>query len=653
MGYNFRVTDKVEGITALLESDRTGGVTPTIYGMIWDYAIEKLNMDDIEIGNYLAIDKTKSVFKVHTEVVIKVDPTIEEGSSSDKARRFIEALKNKIGSGNYPDALDRIGRGKGNVALGSILDVGAGSGGSALSTTDQENLQVLALAWYQACNTLGTSTSADAFNAFVQVAANATWKDANEYRRVGSMVAGSTLFKLKSSTGASGWVTPKLGTANLAGISKVCKIAHKDKDWITAAWRNADKLHSSHSQINYKSSDLYIFSHVEATGYGWFKDKYNNLKKKLAPNPLGINVTMEPNKWNPSDALAVNINSFRKKENLSKANAIINGNTTDHLAALAAYNNLILQWFEEGNIIPISLKKSSKSPKIKFMNYSGSGGTDKLMDSIMETMNDISKAKTEKQKIDIMNKLVIIDRVEYNVNILKTKVYFSIDLNRNGTPDPSEQFYFDARPFGGDKVEDIKVQLLPAKGASAALGRAEFSVMEELIKSYNSNHFSFLKKKRQDAVNYILNKRKIKETEITGPFRASIEQFKKIDLFTRFGKGSSNFSDTLIGKLYNNQIGKEILAEYIGSISNTKTSHVDALSGRLDNSKHYRVKLQSNEFASLFDISDVSEMIRKKILLTIFFYISSRGIYAFLDDSDIEKIKSSAIRSSPFIILGG
>jgi hypothetical protein len=40
MGYNFRVTDKVEGITALLESDKTGGVTPTIYGMIWDYAIE-------------------------------------------------------------------------------------------------------------------------------------------------------------------------------------------------------------------------------------------------------------------------------------------------------------------------------------------------------------------------------------------------------------------------------------------------------------------------------------------------------------------------------------------------------------------------------------------------------------------------------------
>lgn len=653
MGYNFRVTDKVEGITALLESDKTGGVTPTIYGMIWDYAIEKLNMDDVEIGNYLAIDKTKSVFKVHPQVVIKVDPTIEEGSSSDKARRFIEALKNKIGAGNYPDALDRIGRGKGNVALGSIFDVGAGSGGSALSTTDQENLQVLALAWYQACNTLGTSTSADAFNAFVQVAADSTWKDANEYRRVGSMVAGSSRFKLKSSTGASGWVTPKLGTANLAGISKVCKIAHKDKDWITAAWRNADKLHSSHSQINYKSSDLYIFSHVEASGYGWFKSMYKDLKKKLTPNPLGINVAMEENKWNPADALAVNINSFRKKENVSKVKAIINPNTTDHLAALAAYNNLILQWFEEGNIIPISLKKSSKSPKIKFMNYSGGGGTDKLMDSVMETMNDISNAKTEKQKLDIMNKLVSIDKVEYNVNILKTKVYFSIDLNRNGTPDPSEQFYFDARPFGGDKVEDIKVQLLPAKGASAALGRAEFSVMEELIKSYNSNHFSFLKKKRQDAVNYILKKRGMKESEITGPFRATIEQFKKIDLFTRFGKGSSNFSDTLIGKLYNNQIGKEILAEYIGSISNTKASHVDALSGRLDNSKYYRVKLQTNEFASLFDMSDVSEMIRKKILLTIFFYISSRGIYAFLDSSDIEKIKNSAIRASPFIILGG
>jgi hypothetical protein len=653
MGYNFRVTDKVEGITALLESDKTGGVTPTIYGMIWDYAIEKLNMDDIEIGNYLAIDKTKSVFKVHPQVVIKVDPTIEEGSSSDKAKRFIEALKNKIGVGNYPDALDRIGRGKGNVALGSIFDVGAGSGGSAISTTDQENLQVLALAWYQACNTLGTSTSADAFNAFVQVAADSTWKDANEYRRVGSMVAGSTRFKLKSSTGSSGWVTPKLGTANLVGISKVCKIAHKDKDWITAAWRNADKLHSSHSQINYKSSDLYIFSHVEATGYKWFKEKYNELRKKLVPNPLGINVMMEGNKWNPADALAVNINSFRKKENVSKATTIINGNTTDHLAALAAYNNLILQWFEEGNIIPISLKKSSKSPKIKFMNYSGVGGTDKMQDSVMETMSDISKAKTEKQKLDIMNKLVIIDKVEYNVNILKTKVYFSLDLNRNGTPDPSEQFYFDARPFGGDKVEDIKVQLLPAKGASAALGRAEFSVMEELIKSYNSTHFNFLKKKRQDAVNYILKKRGMKESEIRGPFRATLEQFKKIDLFTRFGKGSSNFSDTLIGKLYNNQVGKEILAEYIGSISNTKGSHIDSLSGKLDNSKHYRVKLQSNEFASLFDISDVSEIIRKKILLTIFFYISSRGIYAFLDDSDVEKIKNSAIRSSPFIILGG
>lgn len=655
MAYNLRVTEKSEGIAALLENDKTEGVTPTVYGMIWDYAIQKLNMEDSEIGNYLAIDKNAGIFKVHPDVVVKVDPTIEEGSSSDKARRFVESLKNKLGSGNYPESLDRIGRGKTKVALGSVFDVGAGSGGSAISTTDQENLQVLALAWYQACGRMGMSLSADSFYSFVQLAADSDWKESGAYRRVGSLVAGTSRFKLKSSSNKSGWVTPALGTANLSGISSVCKICKKDKEWITAAWRSADKFHNSHSQINYKSSDLYIFTHVEASGYGWFKQKYTDIKKKLSPNPLGINVTMEANKWNPADALAVNINSFRAKGNVKAVDSIINPQTTDYLAALAAYNNLILRWFNEGNIIPISLKKASKSPKIKFMNYSGTDdSTDKIFDSVMKTLEDISKAKTEKKKLEIMKELVIIDNIEYNINILKTKVFFSLDLNRNGTPDNSEKFYFDARPFGGDKVEDIKVQLMPAKGASAALGRAEFSVMEELIKSYNSSHFTFLKEKRNTAVEKVLKKHKMKETEIRGPMRGTLASFKNVNFFTRFAGGSKgSFSDTLIGKLYNHPIGKEILAEYISSISDSKKTHKDALLSRLDNPKHYRVKLQANEFASLFDISDVSEMIRRKILLTIFFYISSRGIYSFLDDSDIKKIKDSAIRSSPFIILGG
>jgi len=651
MAYNFNPKTIEDGVAELITKPKVA----TMYGFLWQYFTSE-GIDDI--GEMMPIDKEQRKFKIDYSLVSGILELTDFKNNDLKAVSVKQEFFEKVLSNareRYPHIITAK-EGLESLTVGTF-DVGSGSRG--LTPTQQENIQVLSLAWWQACVKNNLPTTLPAYQAFILKCATPPKRKDAGFDKLINELADTTIFNITEAATPGRYVKIEvpLGTGQRY-VKEVATLATKDKTWIAASYHSAEKFHNSHSQLNYKSSGQYVFTHVEAKGYGWFKNNYATIMKQVKESgTFPLSQTPDANKWNPADMLAVDVTSVKAATNMSSAKTIINDWKSEPTRCLNEYNNLIKEWFDSGNLIPISLKKSSSNPKLKFMNYTSSEVDDKAFTHIMSVMERVHAAKTEDEKVEIMNKLINISQVRYDPRIQKCLVYFDIDVDGDGKQDTNEMYYFDIRGFEeGSKFSDIQVQIMPAKQAMAGLGKIAFSLADDIIKMYSgsTSHFSKLKRLRIQAIRNVCGKNKI---PLDSAVVKRIEgQLNSIDRFMRFqGSSIENAGNTIFGRIDSQmfgsvRLGREILVKYVELLGGTSAKNL-----MREDIRFVKNKVQSYELGRFFDEnkSTVNRLIRKKVLLSIYFYASSRGIFAFLDNKTIAEIKQGYFRSSPFVILGG
>lgn len=650
MAYNFNPKTVEEGVGELISKPKVA----TMYAFLWNF-FEAEGKEDL--GDFLVVDKDKVKFKVDYSLVAEtldlVDYKNNDLKSATIRREFLQEV---ISSANkrHSHVIDAVGAAVESLEIGAF-DVGSGSRG--LTATQQENIQVLSLAWWQACTKNNLPTTLPAYQAFIAKCTNPPKKEDPGFTKLINELADTTIFDVGVREGGKTVrIDVPIGTGQRY-VLDVAATASKDKTWITASYYSAEKFHNSHSQLNYNSSGQYVFAHVESKGYGWFKSNYlaimNNV---MSTGTFPLSKKPDPNKWNPADMLAVNINSVRAKSNMAEAKAVRNDWKKEPTKCLNMYNKLIKDWFDSGNLIPISLKKSSANPKLKFMNYTTDKVDDKAFTHIMSVMEKVHAAKSNDKKVEILNDLISITQVRYDPGIQKCLVDFDIDIDGDGVRDTNEMYKFDIRGFEeGAKFSDILIQIMPAKKAMAGLGKISFNIADEIMQMYSgsSSHFTKLKRLRSQAVNSVARKYNIEGTPVA---KFVFGKLNSIDRFMMF-KGTSieQAGTTLFGQIDSQmhgsvRFGREVLVRYVELLGGR-----GAKSLMREDLKFVKNKVQSYELGRFFDEnkSTVNQLIRKKVLLSIYFYASSRGIFAFLDNKTINEIKEGYFRASPFVILGG
>lgn len=651
MAYNFNPKTLEDGVAELITKPKVA----TMYGFLWQY-FESTGKDDV--GGLMPVDKDKIKFKVDYSLVAEtlelVDYKNNDLKSASVKRQFLEQVIT-FAREKHSHVLESIGESVESLEIGSF-DVGSGSRG--LTATQQENIQVLSLAWWQACEKNNLPTTLPAYEAFIAKCVNPPKKSDRGFTSLINELADTTIFDIGMKEGTKTVkIEVPLGTGQQY-VKDVASDAAKDKTWITASYYSAQKFHSNHGQLNYNSSSQYVFSHVEAKGYGWFKNNYIQIMNSVVKTGVfPLSKRPDSNKWNPADMLAININSVKAASNMSTAKSIINDWKNEPTRCLSEYNKLIKQWFDSGNLIPISLKKSSSNPKLKFMNYSSDVADDKAFSHIMTVMEKVKRARSDERKVEILQDLIQITDVRYDAAIQKCLVYFDIDIDGDGNRDTNEMYYFDIRGFEeGSKFSDILIQIMPARKAMAGLGKISFTVADEIMKLYSgsNSHFNKLKRLRSQAVQSIARKYKVPNNAPV--LNIIINKFNSVDRFMMFkGTSAEQAHTTIFGQIDSQmygsvRFGREVLVKYVELLGGK-----GAKSLMREDLKFVKNKVQSYELGRFFDEnkSTVNQVIRKKVLLSIYLYASSRGLYAFLDNKTMNEIKEGYYKASPFVILGG
>lgn len=623
MAYNYIPKDLADGIDAL------GGVGKSIdaFTLVWNY-FEKKNQYK-NLGEYLKIDKTIYKFKVGYDLIYEVvdkEKGIDKNElkSSIFRKKFIDYIKAQVDD-TYADI---------DLTSITIQDFEVGSGSKTYTTDNQEDLQVIAMSWFQACKNRGITTSLGTYISFINSIINGN--SDNNFSKVLNYMVRTTM--LSSGTGKN-------------NIIKIIKLFDDNRSWIISSYYSAEKFHNSHYQVNYKDNLRYVFAHAKSSSYLWVKKYYKELYNKMAKDKLlPVSSRIDENKWNPADMYVIDASTIGDKENINSIRMLIDENkNNDPISLLEKYNQKMKEWIDTGRFISISLKKSGKNSSLKSINYNSDRIVDKEYKNIIDTMNELKNAKSEDDKVKLMQKLILLKNMKYDNRNQKLVIEFSIDIDGDGNEDSWEKYKFDTRSFsGGDG--NIQLQLMYAGRAKSALGKISYPIVDDIIAQYprQNLYHSELDVLRKRSIDFVFDR-----------VKPMIPDYIKRKINTKFqrysgkllivDKGKSIFDDIYSIEENKIKIGKEILIEYAGLLSGES---VNVLKNK--NIAYLKNKIQVYEIGRFFDKNTVivNRLIRKKVLLSIFLYASSRGLTFFMDNQTKQSVVNTLFRGCPHFILG-
>lgn len=623
MAYNYVPKNLEDGIDAL------GGVGRSIdaFTLVWNY-FEKKNQYK-NLGEYLKIDKNNYKFKVGYDLIYEV---VDKDRGIDKnelkgvtfRKKFIDYIKTQV-----DDTYDDI-----DLTSVTFQDFEVGSGSKTYTTNDQEDLQVIAMSWFQACENRRITTSLGTYISFINSIINDNFGD--NFSKVLNYMVRTTI--LSSGTGKN-------------DILKVIKLFKDNRSWITSSYYSAEKFHNSHYQINYRSNARYIFAHAKSNSYLWVKKYYKELYNKISKDKLlPISSRIDENKWNPADMYVIDASIIGDKENVNSIGMLIGENRNDDpISVLEKYNQKMKEWIDNGRFISISLKKSGKNINLKSINYNSDRIVDKEYKNIIDIINGLKNAKSEDDKIKLMQKLILLKKIKYDNRNQKLVIEFSIDIDGDGNEDSWEKYKFDARSFsGGDG--NIQLQLMYTGAARSALGKISYPVVDDIINQYprQNLYYGELNTLRKKSIDFIFDRNKpMLPDYVKRKINSKFERYS--NKFLIVGRGKSIFDEIYRIEEKDFKVGKDILIEYAGLLSGES---VNILKNK--NLSYLKNKIQVYEIGKFFDKNTtiVNRLIRKKVLLSIFLYASSRGLTFFMDNQTQQSVVNTLFRGCPHFILG-
>ena len=390
-----------------------------------------------------------------------------------------------------------------------------------------------------------------------------------------------------------------------------------DKDWVQSTISSAEALEKLFT------GGTYTFCYPDSNLMSWWKSAYDQAKKQvLSKNGVFAGVSsgqLDINKWNPADIFAVkstfttptftNLPITKKNETtkiteselsygmrqVGKKNAtFINiGNVIKERArqastveGLPSLNQWILNQAKNGQLYPISLKKSGANANVTWINDTE---TEVKFEATLESVEWKNEWRGKATN--------------------KVEVHFKIYVDGI-----MKDYYINARQF--NEGADIKLQI-EKTGALAFHGKVGLSIASLIINKTDA--------RIKGAINRIRKMKKFKD----GGLKASTT------LFSSVSDIQSTWQNTRIGGRGKDKNKSQVLLDYVGFLSKGGVTKMpDSGSGHVS-------KVQATEFGYIINRAESHKLV-SYILYSLFTFAGSRGLVLF-DGKDFKNHFSSSV----------
>lgn len=406
--------------------------------------------------------------------------------------------------------------------------------------------------------------------------------------------------------------------------------------WLTSGTKVANALYSS---PYLKSGVNYNFVFGGDPSIKWFKSKWYNKFNNTLQNYLRRmnNITNDvkgygssvDDKWNPADIYAISKQTNAQKaemrtttmgffagsekewKKLSGKNAITatDQKVQEDMAELARYNNWIHQRILDGTLVPISLKKVLKRPKVKLISNP----------SIEEFNVEVSNVKVDWALT--AQKIYINFDVTYSTKVGGSKVRTKHTYN----------YFFDCRNF--NTGENVQFELgMP--NSSAKHGKISVGPAEMIIDMTSPTIKNILKQRRKNYTRYMLKQ---------NPSNPALKTFD-----SKVANKSRLFIDNEdINAVCEKTGWPLVLTEYMKFISKQTGYDLNKYKSKENDFKNYfKSKLASVELGWVMTAKQIQPIIRNSVLKSLYLYASSQGLQIF-DESGL--LKKSYFENSSYV----
>jgi len=397
--------------------------------------------------------------------------------------------------------------------------------------------------------------------------------------------------------------------------------------WLTSGTKVANALYAS---PYLKSGVNYNFVFGGDPSIKWFKSKWYNKFNNTLQNYLkrmnnisndvkGYGSSVD-DKWNPADIYAISKQTKEQKaemksttmgffagsekewKKLSGKNAITASDqkVQEDMEELARYNSWIHQRILDGTLVPISLKKVLKRPKVKL----------------------ISNPSIEEFHVEVKNV-----KVDWAVTAAKIYIHFDVTYSTKSGGSTvrtkhTYSYFFDCRNF--NTGENVQFELGMDK-SSAKHGKVSVGPAEMIIDMTSSSIKNILKQRRKNYTRYMLKQ------------NPSNEALKIFD--TKVANKSRLFIDNNdINAVCEKSGWPLVLTEYMKFISKETGYDLNKYRSKENDFKNYfKSKLASVELGWVMTAKQIRPIIKNNVLKSIYLYASSQGLQIFNDSGLLKK----------------
>lgn len=425
-------------------------------------------------------------------------------------------------------------------------------------------------------------------------------------------------------------------------ILKLIQYGLENSEWITSCVNVSNALYKSQY---FKSGVKYDFYHAGAKEMEWFKSKFRNKFNQVLANALRqegyASGDSGEDKWNPADMFAVAKQTNEQKvERETKTRGFFRGTIKEYakfkrgksgivassekvqeqMAELTRYNNWIHQNILSGEFIPISLKKTLKTPKIQLISNP----------SLQEYDIDISNIKVDWAKT--AQKIYINFDVTYTFVVGEKK-----EIEKQTT-----SYFFDCRNFGtGTNVQfELGIAGSSAKHGKVSVGPAAMiidltsPVFGNMLRQTRKNFLTILKTPGKRGKMFP-NLNAAPQTKVLNSFESNIVNKGKMELFT---------TNDDINSVTANSGWPGVLGSYISFLSKQDGYKIPKTENDMKN--YFKSKIAAIELGWMMTTRKIIPTLKNNILKSLYLYASSQGLQIFGDSG---LLKTSYFYNSSYV----
>lgn len=416
-------------------------------------------------------------------------------------------------------------------------------------------------------------------------------------------------------------------------IGKLIQYGLENPEWISSCVNVSNALYKS---PYLKSGVKYDFYHAGAKQIEWFKSKFKNKFNQVLANALRqqgyASGDSGEDKWNPADMFAVSKQTNEQKvERETTTRSFFQGTIKEYakfkrgksgivassekvqeqMAELTRYNNWIHQNILSGEFIPISLKKTLKTPKIQL----------------------ISNPSIDQYDIDVSNV-----RVDWVKTAQKIYIHFDVTYtfvigDKKEIEKHTTSYFFDCRNFGtGTNVQfELGIAGSSAKHGKVSVGPAEMiidltsPVFGTMLKQTRKNFLTILKTPGKRG-KIFPNLNAAPQAKVLDTFEQKITNKNRPALFT---------TNDDINSIVANSGWPGVLGSYISFLSKEDGFNIPKTENDMKN--YFKSKIAAVELGWMMSSKKILPTLKNNILKSLYLYASSQGLQIFGNSGMLEK----------------